>query len=111
MDNIIGYLEEVAVRKYFRDLHHRPVYILNTGIEVEIVKWLHNTEFCMHCNRIRLSAEGVLLPCILSTKGIDLKPFLRPEIDLDGIRKAFIAVNEMRHPFNVSYSNRFSKSF
>ncbi|MEL9940609.1 MAG: GTP 3',8-cyclase MoaA [Ignisphaera sp.] len=104
LDSIIKYLEGVATRKYFRDLHHRPVYILDTGIEVEIVKWLHNTYFCMYCNRIRLTANGVLLPCIMSARGIDLKPFLRPNIDLDGIRKAFIAVNELRRPFNIRRS-------
>ncbi|MEM0248300.1 MAG: GTP 3',8-cyclase MoaA [Ignisphaera sp.] len=107
LNNITKYLEEVAVRKYFRDLHHRPVYILDVGTEVEVVKWLHNAEFCMHCNRIRLTANGILLPCIMSTKGIDLKPFLKPYIDLDGIRKAFIAVNELRHPFNTPYSKQF----
>lgn len=109
LDNIIKYLEGVAIKKYFRDLHHRPVYILDTGIEVEIVKWLHNTDFCMHCNRIRLTANGVLLPCIMATKGIDLKPFLRPQIDLDGIRKAFVAVNELRRPFNIAYPKQTSR--
>ena len=29
-----------------------------------MVKPMHNTEFCMHCNRIRLTYDGKLKPCI-----------------------------------------------
>jgi len=33
--------------------------------------------FCFQCNRLRLSADGKLLPCLLSDKEIDLRPSLR----------------------------------
>ncbi len=102
IDDIVKYLESISIRKYFRSLHHRPVYVLNTGNEVEIVKWTHNTVFCMYCNRIRLTADGILTPCIMATKGVDLKPFLRPKPNLDEIKKAFVKVNEMRLPFNIA---------
>ncbi len=33
--------------------------------------------FCFQCNRLRLSADGKLLPCLLSDKEVDLRPSLR----------------------------------
>ncbi len=33
--------------------------------------------FCFNCNRIRLTADGKLRPCLLSDKEVDLKPILR----------------------------------
>ncbi len=33
--------------------------------------------FCFKCNRLRLSADGKLLPCLLSDKEIDVRPSLR----------------------------------
>jgi cyclic pyranopterin phosphate synthase len=101
LDAVVNYLERTAVRKYVRKLHSRPVYVLATGTEVEIVKWTHNTAFCMSCPRVRLSADGVLLPCVMTVRGVDLKPLLRPRIDLDKLREAFRAVNEMRFPYNL----------
>ena len=33
--------------------------------------------FCFKCNRLRLTADGRLLPCLLSDEEIDLRPALR----------------------------------
>ena len=33
--------------------------------------------FCFNCNRIRLTADGKLRPCLLSDKEVDLRPLLR----------------------------------
>lgn len=33
--------------------------------------------FCAYCNRLRLTSDGYLKACLLSTKSIDLKPILR----------------------------------
>jgi len=35
--------------------------------------------FCFGCNRLRLTADGKLLPCLLSSEEIDLRPALRAE--------------------------------
>lgn len=45
--------------------------------------------FCSDCNRLRLTADGKLMPCLHADTEIDLKPYLRPP-DPDMIRK-FIA--------------------
>ncbi|MFC1924952.1 GTP 3',8-cyclase MoaA [Chloroflexota bacterium] len=33
--------------------------------------------FCFNCNRLRLTADGRLLPCLLSDEEVDLRPILR----------------------------------
>ena len=47
-----------------RRMHHRKKYCLD-GSEVEIVRPLHNTEFCAYCNRLRVTSDGKLKPCLL----------------------------------------------
>jgi len=49
-----------------RRMHHRKKYCLD-GAEVEVVRPLHNTEFCAFCNRLRLTSDGKLKPCLLRT--------------------------------------------
>jgi len=61
---IIKYLEEKAVKKYFRELHNRPVYILDSGVKVEVVVGYGNYLFCSKCSRIRLTPDGYLKPCL-----------------------------------------------
>ena len=47
-----------------RDMHRRRKYYLS-GAEVEVVRPMDNTEFCAHCNRLRVTSEGRLKPCLL----------------------------------------------
>jgi cyclic pyranopterin phosphate synthase len=47
-----------------RRMHHRKKYCLD-GSEIEVVRPLHNTEFCSHCNRLRVTSDGFLKPCLL----------------------------------------------
>lgn len=47
-----------------RQLHHRKKYMIN-GAEVEFVRPVDNTEFCANCNRLRVTADGKLKPCLL----------------------------------------------
>jgi cyclic pyranopterin phosphate synthase len=49
-----------------RRMHHRKKYCLD-GAEVEVVRPLHNTEFCAFCNRLRVTSDGKLKPCLLRT--------------------------------------------
>ncbi|MFC2032039.1 GTP 3',8-cyclase MoaA [Chloroflexota bacterium] len=43
--------------------------------------------FCFHCNRLRLTADGKLRPCLLARKEIDLKQTLRGGMSLDELQK------------------------
>ena len=97
-------LEKRASRVYRRELHARPVYVVDGGVEVELVKWLGNPQFCSHCTRVRLTPDAVLKPCILAREGIDLKPYLRPKPREDALRRIFIELNSMRKPFTATFS-------
>lgn len=34
-------------------------------------------KFCLSCNRLRLTSDGILMPCLLSQEGVDLRNALR----------------------------------
>jgi cyclic pyranopterin phosphate synthase len=42
--------------------------------------------FCQACNRLRLTADGTLRPCLLSDREIDLKPALRAGAGLEEVK-------------------------
>ncbi len=43
--------------------------------------------FCFHCNRLRLTADGRLRPCLLSEQEIDLRQPLRQGISAEELKK------------------------
>jgi cyclic pyranopterin phosphate synthase len=43
--------------------------------------------FCFQCNRLRLTADGRLRPCLLSDYEVDLKPSLRGGVSSVGLKK------------------------
>jgi cyclic pyranopterin phosphate synthase len=57
-------LAERSTQILTRRMHHRKKYCLD-GAEVEVVRPLHNTEFCAFCNRLRVTSDGKLKPCLL----------------------------------------------
>ncbi|MDI9395225.1 MAG: GTP 3',8-cyclase MoaA [Euryarchaeota archaeon] len=57
-------LEERASEVRVRHLHHRKKYVVD-GVEVEFVRPMDNSEFCAHCSRLRVTADGKLKPCLL----------------------------------------------
>jgi cyclic pyranopterin phosphate synthase len=61
-DNLAARSEQILTRR----MHHRKKYCLD-GAEVEVVRPLHNTEFCAFCNRLRVTSDGKLKPCLLRT--------------------------------------------
>jgi cyclic pyranopterin phosphate synthase len=72
-----------------RRMHHRKKYCLD-GAEVEVVRPLHNTEFCAYCNRLRVTSDGKLKPCLLRSdnhvsirgkKGAELEALFRKAVE------------------------------
>jgi cyclic pyranopterin phosphate synthase len=59
----------MADRVETRRMHHRRKYFIR-GAEVEVVRPLHNTEFCAYCNRLRLTSDGRLKPCLLRSDNL-----------------------------------------
>lgn len=77
-----------------RRMHHRKKYCLD-GAEVEVVRPLHNTEFCAHCNRLRVTSDGMLKPCLLRNDNhINVRGMHGTELE-----NAFIEAVNKREPF------------
>lgn len=69
-------------------------------------------KFCVHCNRLRLTSSGMLLPCLASEEGFDLKRLLRQdkkEAVADLIRHA-VRAKPVEHNFSLSYHGQYSMS-
>lgn len=47
-----------------RIMHRRKKFKIN-GVEVELVRPIDNSKFCANCNRLRVTADGKLKPCLL----------------------------------------------
>jgi len=56
--------------------------------------------FCFNCNRLRLTVDGKLRPCLLSDKEVDLKTPLRCGASLEELRvliQQAVAAKPERH--------------
>ncbi len=65
--------------------------------------------FCFHCNRLRLTADGKLRPCLLSEDEIDLKQPLRGGVSLAGLKQLIeeaVARKPLRHHLADGYVPR-----
>ena len=51
-------------KSWTRTMHHRKKYIID-DVEVEFVRPMNNSKFCVNCNRLRVTADGKLKPCLL----------------------------------------------
>lgn len=62
--------------------------------------------FCAGCNKVRLTADGKLRPCLGRHDEHDLMPAMRPAIDPGGLRAIFRSVVGLKprdHEFNANY--------
>lgn len=63
-----------------------------------------SNHFCTECNRLRLTADGKLRPCLFSETEIDLKPSLRcdePDAEIRRLIELSIAVKPKGHEMNI----------
>lgn len=100
----LGLIEELLKRRaeqiIVRSMHHRKKYILHGGGEVEVVKPMHNTEFCDYCNRIRVTSDGKLKPCLMRSNNlIDLLSYMRQGASDQELKKLFVKAVALREPF------------
>ncbi len=65
--------------KYFR--------LKKRGVSVGLIGALSDLHFCERCNKMRLTCDGKLRPCLGSHLEMDLKPALRPQIDTVHLRE------------------------
>ncbi len=83
--------------KYFRLPHAKGTVGFITPV---------SEHFCFRCNRLRLTADGKLRPCLLSDYEIDLKQPLRSGISSAGLKQLFeeaVANKPLRHHLAEGY--------
>ena len=69
----------VGPAKYFR--------LKKRGVTVGLIGALSDLHFCERCNKMRLTCDGKLRPCLGNHLETDLKPALRPRIDTVRLHK------------------------
>ena len=90
-ENIASKSRKIITRR----MHHRKKYCYE-GAEIEFVRPWHNSHFCQNCNRLRVTSDGKLKPCLLRDDNT---------IDIKGIRDAellslFEKAARRREPYN-----------
>jgi cyclic pyranopterin phosphate synthase len=56
-------------------------HLKKRGVTVGLIGALSDLHFCERCNKMRLTCDGKLRPCLGNHLETDLKPALRPQID------------------------------
>jgi len=84
--------------KYFR--------LKKRGVTVGLIGALSDLHFCECCNKMRLTCDGKLRPCLGNHVETDLKPALRPQIDPARLReliRATLGQKPSEHLFRNNY--------
>jgi len=94
-------LKEVAVKAETRRyMQNRRVYHL-PDVKVETIHPIENTEFCMHCTRLRVTSDGKLKPCLMTNDNLlDVLTPLRGGASDEELGELFRLANRSRQPYN-----------
>jgi len=101
LDRYDEMLKEKALKvETRRFMQNRRVYYL-PDVVVEIVRPIENTEFCLHCSRLRVTSEGKLKPCLMRNDNLtDILTPLRNGASDEQLAELFKQANQNREPFN-----------
>ena len=92
-----------------RKLGHGPAryYLLKqTGALVGFIGALTNEHFCEQCNKMRLTADGKVRPCLGNHIEVDLRTALRHGADddvLKGLFESALRLKPLEHQFRTNY--------
>ncbi len=68
LDSIESEIGKKSLDMERNSLHNRERYVINTkygNVKIEFVKPMHNKDFCNHCTRLRVTADGNFKTCLL----------------------------------------------
>jgi cyclic pyranopterin phosphate synthase len=101
LDEQEQFLRESALTVESRPfMHNRLIYHL-PNVTVEVVHPIENTDFCMHCTRMRVTSDGKLKPCLMRNDNLtDILTPLRRGANDQKLRQLFVEANQLREPFN-----------
>ncbi|ADC65774.1 molybdenum cofactor biosynthesis protein A [Ferroglobus placidus DSM 10642] len=87
-------LKKIASKVKVRNMQRRRQYFLD-GVVVEVVKPYDNSEFCKACNRIRVTADGKIKPCLMRNDNlVDIRGLKGKDL-ISAIKKAV----QLREPY------------
>ncbi|MDH5791585.1 MAG: GTP 3',8-cyclase MoaA [Candidatus Bathyarchaeota archaeon] len=93
-------LEAKAERIVEREMHRRRQYHLRGGAIVEVVRPMHNSQFCRFCTRLRLTSDGRLKPCLMRDDNhVEAVSLLRKGATREKIVEAFMEAVARREPY------------
>jgi GTP 3',8-cyclase len=82
-------------------------YLLkHTGALIGFIGALTNLHFCEHCNKMRLTADGKIRPCLGNHGELDLRAVVRNGGGDDSLREVFLEalrVKPLEHEFRNQY--------
>ena len=93
-------LRKKAKKVTIRRMHHRRKYSLHGSTEVEIVRPMHNTEFCRYCNRMRITSDGKFKPCLFRSDNlVDFLNPMRNGASTRDVTRLFVESVKKRRPY------------
>jgi cyclic pyranopterin phosphate synthase len=94
LDTVLGY----GPARYYR--------LKRSGAVVGLIGALTDLHFCERCNKMRLTADGRLRPCLGNHLETNLIPALRPILDesaLEALISSTLAAKPLEHLFRENY--------
>ncbi len=81
-------------------MHNRLIYHLS-NVTVEVVHPIENSDFCMHCTRMRVTSDGKLKPCLMRNDNLtDILTPIRKGASDEQLKQLFAKANQLREPYN-----------
>jgi len=100
LSEIEAELARRSIEVVVREMQGRRRFILQDGGEVEVVRPMHNTEFCRNCTRLRVTSEGKLKPCLFRSDNlVDVLSAIRSNASDGRLRELFKSAVAERRPY------------
>jgi cyclic pyranopterin phosphate synthase len=103
LDEYEKMLKQKAVKIETREyMQNRHIYYL-PRVQVEIIRPIENTEFCLHCTRLRVTSDGKLKPCLMRNDNLtDILTTMRNGSSDEELARLFRLANKERQPYQTS---------
>ena len=104
LNSIENKFAEIAIQRRYHQHNGRYQYLvpLDNGKEVaiEVVKSMHNPEFCRNCTRLRVTSDGKLKPCLLRNDNlVEISDLKKVQPNSEPLDRAFSRAVKNRKPY------------
>ncbi|WP_440059623.1 GTP 3',8-cyclase MoaA [Thermogladius sp. 4427co] len=99
VERLEALLKSRVLKVEIREFQSRPIYYLDNGVRVQVVKGFCNPELCAKCSRIRFTPDGKIKTCLFRNDNlVDARPYILNR-DFNGLVEAFKKANSLREPY------------